>query len=359
MKMTKKWLAAVGAAVMAVSVLLAPGANVAKASSVSALVVDAKIGDVSAKVGDEISIPITVSSESALRGFNGKLNGNYDTSVLEYKGVECSVSGMDSSAGGNFGYMVGSSSAFKSAEISLKFKVLKCSAAPVTVKAEAVQFSDGASMSEAKDLVSTITIAHADLKETITVPATCTEAGTKTVACGTCGYSTNEEIPATGHTAGDWKTVKASTCTEKGSAELHCKTCDAVMDTKELPLADHTWKTGDDTDQDGWKVIEKATEEKEGSKERECEICRKKETAVIAKLTPETTKADETTKAKETTKANGTTKANETAKANGTTAANGSVSTGDTSMIWFYVVLIVIAGGALAAVLVRRKNSAK
>ena len=71
MKMTKKWLAAVGAAVMAVSVLLAPGANVAKASSASALVVDAKIGDVSAKVGDEISIPITVSSESALRGFNG------------------------------------------------------------------------------------------------------------------------------------------------------------------------------------------------------------------------------------------------------------------------------------------------
>ena len=126
MKMTKKWLAAAGAALMMVSALLVPGVKEVKAAAEKP-VVETSIADVSARVGEEFTIPISFSSESDLRGALGKLNDEngalYDSKSLEYLGASTSVGGTVSIAGGNFGFFT--TSAFKSGTIDLKFKLVQ------------------------------------------------------------------------------------------------------------------------------------------------------------------------------------------------------------------------------------------
>lgn len=72
--------------------------------------------------------------------------------------------------------------------------------------------------------------------------ATCTEdgytAGTKCSACGTY-LSGHEAIAATGHSFGQWKTVKAPTCAEEGKAERVCATCGAT-ETKSIAKVEHS-----------------------------------------------------------------------------------------------------------------------
>ena len=62
--------------------------------------------------------------------------------------------------------------------------------------------------------------------ETVTVPATCTEAGSVTVTCTICGELVSTEVlPATGHTWGDWVVEKAATCFEDGLQSRLCAVC--------------------------------------------------------------------------------------------------------------------------------------
>ncbi|MFR5701310.1 MAG: hypothetical protein ACLUD0_05210 [Eubacterium ramulus] len=55
-----------------------------------------------------MEIPVTVKTEQKLRGFLGKLKGNYDETVLEFEGLEkkdLPEKAMVSTAGGNFSYL--------------------------------------------------------------------------------------------------------------------------------------------------------------------------------------------------------------------------------------------------------------
>ena len=393
MKAKKQWLSLLGAAVMAAALVVAPGAKEVKAAG--APVVTSSIQDVSASVGDEISIPITFTSESTnLSAIHGEPSGGYDTSVLEYQGAEYVglPAGMESIAGGNFGYVT--SGNFSSGTINVKFKVLKCSAAPVTVKISNIYFSNHEYLdSEATELTAEVTISHpADQYQTNQTDPTCTAPGHKTVTCGVCGATIEDkDLDALGHDDGEWVVTKEATCTEKGVKELQCTRDGAVLDTEEIPLAEHTWDEGtvtkeasckkegvkvfhctttgcqeskteaiektphiwivdDETDADGWKVTKEATAEEEGSKERVCSVCGVKETAVIEKLTPvPTTKPNDPQ--------NTATGGANTPSASGT--AGNTVNTGDNNMAVVYVVIIAAAACAAGALVVvrRRKTS--
>ncbi len=416
MKAKKQWMSLLGAVMMAAT-LVFPAAQTVKAADRP--VVSATVGNVTgAEVGDIISLPITFTSGTAnLVGIHGELttrNGedrvtNYDSTVLSYQGTSYDDGippAMTSEAGGNFGYV--GVTGFGSGTINVKFKVLKCSEKPVTVTIKNLYFTsgspdflDGASV----ELTSTVTINHPqDQQKVVETPATCQSAGHKTVTCGLCGATLeDEDLPMTAHSWGEWEylssddeptctkvgvqhrkctvcqtvdtetkevpmvdhkyewtTEKEATCTEKGVEKGICSVCEATT-TREIPAKGHTWKIADDTDKDGWKVVTEATKDKEGSKERVCSVCEEKETAVIAKLTPTPTttpsgKTDSKTSGT-TNKTSGTTSKTSGTKSS-TTSTGTAVKTGDTFAPVLYVGLILAAACGITGSLVvkRRKN---
>ena len=72
-------------------------------------------------------------------------------------------------------------------------------------------------------------------------PATCTEAGhTAGVQCSRCGLveSGVTEIPALGHSYGNWTQTKAPTCTAKGTETKTCTRCNAT-ETRDVEALGH------------------------------------------------------------------------------------------------------------------------
>ena len=417
MKAKKQWMSLLGAVMMAAALVLPAAQNVKAADKP---VVSVSVGNVtSANVGDVISIPITFSSEKAnLVGIHGEATNNYDSSVLEFLGEDDGVDfgnfsgGLPAVVNANFGYVTTKKYDIGSGCVTMKFKVLKCSATPVTVTIKNVYFtSDDFLDSVSTDLTSTITINHDTSKQVVNeTPATCTAAGHRTVTCGDCGaVLEDKDLPVIDHTwgeyhyaseadqatctkegvqvrtctvcgatdtetktvakvahsYGDWTVTKEATCTEDGVKSAVCSVCGDTK-TEKIPAA-HTWKTGDDTDKDGWKVVTEATETKEGSKERECSVCGEKETAVIAKVTPTpTTTPSGKTDSKTDSKTSGTTNktSNTTSKTSGTSAKSSAkstgtaVKTGDTFAPILYVALILVAAcGITGAVVVKRRKN--
>ena len=114
---------------------------------------------------------------------------------------------------------------------------------------------------------------------TVTKPANCTAAGTKTRECSACGKTETDNIAKLGH---DYKTtVVDPTCTEKGYTIHRCSRCGNSYNDTYTKAAGHMWSE--------WKEIVKPTLTSEGKKERKCSVCGKTETQTIpkAKLTVE------------------------------------------------------------------------
>ena len=398
MRTKQKWLSVLGAALLGIAAVTFPGATEVQAAG--APVVTSSIGNVTAEVGDTITIPITFSSETAnITAIHGEPSKGYDSSLLQYEGTTYAgiPAGMESGAGGNLGYVTSSNNAFAGGTINMTFKVLKCSETPVTVTVNNLYFSNAQGDSDSTTLVSNITVNHpADqYQTTVDDPATCTEAGHKTVVCGLCGTVISDtDIPELGHDDGVWTVTKPSTCVEKGTQERRCGRCGELLETAELDLAAHTWDDGkvikeatcseegemlytctvcekatktetiaktahtwtvsDDTDADGWKVVTEATADAEGSKERVCSVCGEKETEVIEKLGSTTTV---TPTEKPDTKPTTTNKPS-TGTTGGTTTTGSAVKTGDNSLMAVYVALLAAAAcGVTAAVVVKRRNA--
>ena len=84
---------------------------------------------------------------------------------------------------------------------------------------------------------------------TIDQPATCTETGSQSIHCRNCdAVKDATEIPATGHSFGEWQTVTAPTCTENGSEERICSVCQ-TKETREISAINHDWDEGTVTKQ--------------------------------------------------------------------------------------------------------------
>ncbi len=99
-----------------------------------------------------------------------------------------------------------------------------------------------------------------------TTKPTCTNKGTKTYACTTCGETKTEEIPATGHRHTEIRNQKNSTCAKAGyTGDKYCKDCQKVIETgKALDKAAHQYATT---------VTAKATPSKDGSMVKKCAVC--------------------------------------------------------------------------------------
>lgn len=401
----KKWLSLIGAAAMAFSLTILPGAEKVSAAPPEASVT---VENVTAEVGETVTIPVTFSSAAKdVQGFQA--NFDYDESVLEFESGSIET---EYTSGGNVIAQVTKAKVILYATLQpdmvtdkgtvyLNFKVLTCGK-PAAVKI--TNLIVGNNQSEGAypaDVTSTVTINHPADKQIVdetTNPATCTTSGTKVVTCGVCGTEISRtEIPPLGHDEGTWVVTKEATCGAEGSKELRCTRCQTVLDTQKIsatgkhtvekwtenkpadckndgeksgvctvcgqtvtekiPALGHTWIVNDTTDKDGWKVVTEATAEKEGSKERVCSVCGDKETAVIEKLTPEPTKKPTATPA--TTQTPGSTgKPGSNGTAGGSTTTN-SVKTGDNFTAAIYVAVICAAALCAAGIIVvkRRKSS--
>ena len=100
----------------------------------------------------------------------------------------------------------------------------------------------------------------------ITVPATCTAAGSKHKFCTVCEAELEvEEIPVIDHTPGEWEIVIPATCTEPGTEHKICIVCGIELDAEAIDTTDHT--PGE------WIITTPATCTEPGSKHKICTVC--------------------------------------------------------------------------------------
>lgn len=101
----------------------------------------------------------------------------------------------------------------------------------------------------------------------VTKQPTCTEAGTKTYTCTSCGKTKTTEIAATGHQHTEIRNKKEATCKAEGyTGDTYCTDCETkVSSGQAIPKIDHTWDNG--------KVTTEATCEHTGVRTYTCSIC--------------------------------------------------------------------------------------
>ena len=101
----------------------------------------------------------------------------------------------------------------------------------------------------------------------VTKQPTCTEAGTKTYICTSCGKTKTTEIAATGHQHTEIRNKKEATCKAEGyTGDTYCTDCETkVSSGQAIPKIDHTWDNG--------KVTTEATCEHTGVKTYTCSVC--------------------------------------------------------------------------------------
>ena len=105
-----------------------------------------------------------------------------------------------------------------------------------------------------------------DLTHHTNKQVTCTEIGYEEYdTCSRCNYSTYSEIPATGHTDGEWIIDANATCTENGSKHQICSVCSDTINSAVIPATGHT---------DGeWIIDANPTCTENGSKHQICSVC--------------------------------------------------------------------------------------
>ncbi len=69
----------------------------------------------------------------------------------------------------------------------------------------------------------------------VTKEPTCTESGESKITCKLCNNEVTQEIPALGHSWGNWVTIKESTYAENGLKERTCAICN-VSEQAEIPM---------------------------------------------------------------------------------------------------------------------------
>ena len=135
-------------------------------------------------------------------------------------------------------------------------------------------YSDANLTTEITQANTIVKAGHNWSKWTTTKAATCTADGSKTKTCSVCKKTETATITKLGH---DYKaTVVKPTCTAKGYTLHKCSRCgDNYKDTYK-DATGHSWSK--------WTTTKKATCTTDGSKTRTCSVCKKTETATIAKL---------------------------------------------------------------------------
>ncbi len=103
---------------------------------------------------------------------------------------------------------------------------------------------------------------------------TCTDPGQETGVCA-CGDTVIREIPATGHSFGEWTTITAATCTKDGREARGCAKC-KLIETREIKATGHQFGE--------WTVVKEPTDYLSGKKVRVCSVCGETEMEKIPAL---------------------------------------------------------------------------
>ena len=112
-------------------------------------------------------------------------------------------------------------------------------------------------------------LGHSYEWETI-VEATCTTIGSKKGTCSVCGYATTENVAKTSHNYSELQIDYDATCTEKGRQLKICSDCGAKTGYIDIPAKGHTY--GD------WIIIIPGTCQSYVQKRRQCLYCDTNET---------------------------------------------------------------------------------
>lgn len=169
-------------------------------------------------------------------------------------------------------------------------------------------------------------------EETVIKKATCTEEGTKEVACTNphCDVKLPVQILPLGHDESE-EITKEATCSEEGEKIITCARCDEER-TEKIPKAAHAYGE--------WKVTKEATKTQEGERQRVCKTCGEVEKEAIAKIKEPavTEKPGTTTKPESTSKTQNT---------------KGTPKTGDNDALAIWLILagsiIALGSGTYAA----------
>ncbi len=236
------------------------------ATAADAVTVTVKADKTAVKVGDVITVDVSVSENSKLCAFTGDLK--YDKTVLEVVEGSAKVYGVAPNeyinpayGSSTVRYTCASTSHIGDAAATMftvQFKAIKDGTANISLSIDEAYAATGESSEEAVD-VNTNTVkvtVEADEQPTeqptepeqptehvhsysdwkVVTKATCEKDGEKIKTCKVCGDSVKEAIPATGHTEGkDWIVTKAATTTSTGTAVKKCTVCGEVLKTDTLP----------------------------------------------------------------------------------------------------------------------------
>ena len=116
---------------------------------------------------------------------------------------------------------------------------------------------------------------HKWSKWVVTKEATESSAGTKERSCTVCGEKQTDTVPVKEHTHSYTASVTGPTCT-LGGYTVHTCACGDTYTDSETEATGHSWGQ--------WKTVREATESSAGSKERTCTACGARETGNIPAL---------------------------------------------------------------------------
>ncbi len=255
MRKKGKWMGVLAGALM----MVAAAATGRETKAAVVPEVSFTIGSIDAQVGDTVDVTMHWTG----KGTSGaSCTMQYDHQALELQGnVSFEGAIMTAPHGDKFGFLGAD------VTITAKFKVLSCKNSQDLVLKTNYASQGADSVDYWKNYTGKVNIAHPeDQKQTDEKLPNCTEDGYRRVTCGMCGKEiSNETLPKTGHTAGDWKVTKEPTCAEEGTKEIHCTVCDALMETQTIPATGaHDYE---------WKVVKEASCTEAGSKEGTCKVC--------------------------------------------------------------------------------------
>lgn len=233
----------------------------------------------SASVGDTVSLSVIVDTAEEVGGLSFLLNYNPEELELQSDTLKVGDAVLDWLAGdendfalkdGSIGFArlaVRNGFSEPNTEImSVSFKVLKPNGA-VTLSDVVINANDRDStdITAKYPVFNTIINCSHKNSETETVPSTCTVKGSETTVCKDCGEAVDtKELPLADHTLDEGVVTKDPTCTEEGEKTFTCSVCGETT-TEAVEVLGHRWDDGT--------ITKQPTCTEEGERLSTCENC--------------------------------------------------------------------------------------
>ena len=231
------------------------------------------IGSVSAKRGDIVEVPITLTKNSGFVTLG--IEVGYDSSVLEMScpkhtdGKNCKPAytqktDFGEDCGSNiaknsqyhtvnnykfmWAYQEGYDVTYTGEIVKITFKVkedAKIGASDLTVTVTESSNADGKknTFASTNGTVTVECASHVKDSGTVTKQPTCTEPGETVYKCSVCGavMATEKAPAATGHDWADWTTTTLPTCTTEGVETRVCQNDDSHVETRKVNALGHKY----------------------------------------------------------------------------------------------------------------------